>query len=153
MDAQGHVSGVLSIFVDVSEFREAERATQEARHAAEEASRAKSEFVANMSHELRTPLQSILGFAELGALRGRAEPRLAGMFEDIHSAGQRAAFASRLGLEERQGRPAGRADASASDAAPRGAADGAARRQDELKNRRPAVPGPAPRGTRHGAGF
>ena len=88
-DAQGHVSGVLSIFVDVSEFREAERATQEARHAAEEASRAKSEFVANMSHELRTPLQSILGFAELGALRGRAEPRLAGMFEDIHSAGQR----------------------------------------------------------------
>ena len=88
-DAQGHVSGVLTIFVDVSEFREAERATQEARHAAEEASRAKSEFVANMSHELRTPLQSILGFAELGALRGRAEPRLAGMFEDIHSAGQR----------------------------------------------------------------
>ena len=83
------MSGVLTIFVDVSEFREAERATQEARHAAEEASRAKSEFVANMSHELRTPLQSILGFAELGALRGRAEPRLAGMFEDIHSAGQR----------------------------------------------------------------
>lgn len=87
--AQGRVSGVLTIYVDVSEFREAERATQEARHAAEEASRAKSEFVANMSHELRTPLQSILGFAELGALRGRAEPRLAGMFQDIHSAGQR----------------------------------------------------------------
>ncbi|BEU96025.1 PAS domain S-box protein [Acidovorax sp. DW039] len=88
-DAQSKASGVLTIFVDVSEFRQAERATQEARHAAEEASRAKSEFVANMSHELRTPLQSILGFAELGMLRGRAEPRLAGMFEDIHSAGQR----------------------------------------------------------------
>lgn len=88
-DVQSKASGVLTIFVDVSEFRQAERATQEARQAAEEASRAKSEFVANMSHELRTPLQSILGFAELGALRGRAEPRLAGMFEDIHSAGQR----------------------------------------------------------------
>ena len=42
-----------------------------------------------MSHELRTPLQSILGFAELGMLRGRTQPKLAGMFEDIHSAGQR----------------------------------------------------------------
>ena len=88
-DEHGRVTGVLSILMDVSEFREAERATQEGRDAAEEASRSKSEFVANMSHELRTPLQSILGFAELGMLRGKATPKLAEMFEDIHSAGQR----------------------------------------------------------------
>jgi PAS domain S-box-containing protein len=86
---QGQPSGVLTILMDVSEFRQAERTTQEARQAAEEASRAKSEFVANMSHELRTPLQSILGFAELGMLRGKEQPKLCGMFEDIHSAGQR----------------------------------------------------------------
>ena len=42
-----------------------------------------------MSHELRTPLQSILGFAELGMLRGKGTPRLAEMFGDIHAAGQR----------------------------------------------------------------
>jgi PAS domain S-box-containing protein len=86
-DQNGRPSGILSTLMDISEFRAAERATQEARDASEEAARSKAEFVANMSHELRTPLQSILGFSELGALRGKDSPRLAGMFEDIHSAG------------------------------------------------------------------
>ena len=35
-----------------------------AKHAAEDASRAKSAFLANMSHEIRTPLNAIMGFAE-----------------------------------------------------------------------------------------
>lgn len=88
-DARGQATGVLSIFVDVTDFRTAEQATREARDAAEEAFRVKSEFVANMSHELRTPLQSIMGFAELGQLRSRSSPQLSEMFNDIHSAGQR----------------------------------------------------------------
>jgi PAS domain S-box-containing protein len=87
--ADGQPSGILTAFMDVSEFREAERATRQARDIAESASHAKSEFVANISHELRTPLQSILGFSELGLVRGREQPRLAGMFESIHGAGQR----------------------------------------------------------------
>ena len=87
--ADGRASGILCVFMDISEFRNAERATREARDAAEETSRAKTEFIANISHELRTPLQSIIGFSELGLTRSGEQPRLLAMFEDIHGAGQR----------------------------------------------------------------
>lgn len=48
-----------------NEVRERTAELNEARSAAESASRTKSMFLANMSHEIRTPMTAILGYADL----------------------------------------------------------------------------------------
>ncbi|MDH5256878.1 MAG: PAS domain S-box protein [Gammaproteobacteria bacterium] len=54
-----------AIIRDVSELKTYQKSLQKSKDIADEANKAKSEFVANMSHELRTPLNAILGFAQL----------------------------------------------------------------------------------------
>ena len=59
------LQAVAHVLANAVERGRAEVALQQAKDAAEAASRFKSEFLANMSHEIRTPMNGILGMTEL----------------------------------------------------------------------------------------
>lgn len=67
---------------------ETERQLQEAKRAADEANRAKSDFLAIMSHEIRTPLNAVMGFANLLA-ETRLDDSQRGYLKTITSEGAR----------------------------------------------------------------
>jgi two-component system, sensor histidine kinase and response regulator len=59
------ITGVFSVWRDISIRRRMDDELRASREKALEASRLKSEFVANMSHEIRTPLNGVVSMAEL----------------------------------------------------------------------------------------
>ena len=86
LDTDGSVAGIIVFLFDMTENIQARREAENARELAEQASRAKSDFLAKMSHEIRTPMNAILGMAEL-ALRENVSPAAGKHIHTIRQAG------------------------------------------------------------------
>ena len=58
--------GTIAVLrTDITELKQRQFRLERERYRAEDANRAKTEFLTNMSHELRTPLNAIIGFSEV----------------------------------------------------------------------------------------
>jgi len=79
-----------AVFRDITAWKKTEEELTNARHQAEIASTAKSDFLAKISHEIRSPLNAIIGFSEV-MMDERFGPigneRYRQYLRDIHSSG------------------------------------------------------------------
>jgi PAS domain S-box-containing protein len=74
---------VMSTFHDLTDLRDAERASAEARQIADVASQAKREFMDGVCHELQGPLKAIVDQAQQGLVQAAEEPGALAPFNEI----------------------------------------------------------------------
>ena len=89
-DRRTREGGVVNLIVDITAIKVHEAELSAARHAADAANRAKSDFLSRMSHELRTPLNAVIGFSQMLLLdrKDMLTEKQQGYCQDIENSGR-----------------------------------------------------------------